>query len=83
MFRLPFKFLWSSNNIKNLNVIKFEKKIVIFYENHPPTRHLKYKKIDLAPFNQSIMANKLLLTLLGHYYFLTVENIRKFYDESK
>ena len=32
----------------------------IFYENHPPTRHLKYKGINFAPCNKSIMANKLL-----------------------
>ena len=43
--------------------LKFE----IFYENHPPTRHLKYKKIDLAHCNQSIMANKLLLTNLERF----------------
>ena len=28
----------------------------------PPTRHIKYKRIDLAPSNKSIMANKLLPT---------------------
>ena len=31
----------------------------IFYENHPPTRHIKYKKIDFVPCNKSIMANTL------------------------
>ena len=35
--------------------LKFE----IFYENHPPTRHIKYKKIDFVPCNKSIMANQL------------------------
>ena len=30
----------------------------IFYENHPPTRHIKYKKIDFVPCNKSILANK-------------------------
>ena len=35
--------------------LNFEK----FYENHPPTRHIKYKKIDFVPCNKSIMANKL------------------------
>ena len=35
--------------------LKFE----IFYENHPPTRHIKYKKIDFATCNKSFMANKL------------------------
>ena len=32
----------------------------IFNENHPPTRHIKYKNIDFAPCNKSIVANKLL-----------------------
>ena len=40
--------------------LKFE----IFYENHPPTRQIKYKKIDFVPCNKSIMANELLLTNL-------------------
>ena len=40
--------------------LKFE----IFYENHPPTRHIKYKRIDFAPGKKSIMANKLLPTNL-------------------
>ena len=33
--------------------MKFE---IFFYENHPPTRHIKYKVI--APSNKTIMANK-------------------------
>ena len=41
-------------------------KIETFYENHPPTRHIK-KKIDFAPFNISIMANKLLSTNLERF----------------
>ena len=36
----------------------------IFYENHPPTCHIKYKKIEFASCNKSIMANKLLSTTL-------------------
>ena len=36
--------------------LKFEN----VYENHPPTRHIKYKKIDFVPYNKSIMANTLL-----------------------
>ena len=40
------------------------KKNLKFYENHIPKRHIKYKRIDLAPFNKSIMANKLLSTNL-------------------
>ena len=43
--------------------LKFE----IFYENHPPTRHIKYKSIDFAPCNKPIMANKLLLTNLERF----------------
>ena len=35
--------------------LKFEN----FCENHPPTRHIKYKKIDFTTCNKSIMANKL------------------------
>ena len=64
-----FEVLWSSNNIKKLKVIKQNDKIKqnktkfeIFYENHPPTRHLKYKRIDFAPCNKPIMSNKLLFT---------------------
>ena len=34
-------------------------KIEVFYENYPPTRHIKYKKIDFIPCNKSTMANKL------------------------
>ena len=29
--------------------LKFE---VFFNENHPPTRHIKYKRIDFAPYNK-------------------------------
>ena len=43
--------------------LKFE----IFYENHHPTRHIKYKGIDFAPCNKPIMANKLLLTHLERF----------------
>ena len=43
--------------------LKFE----VFYENHPPTRHIKYKKIDLAPCNKPIKANKLLSTNLERF----------------
>ena len=38
-----------------------------FYENHHPTRPIKYKKIDLATCNKSIIANKLLLTNLERF----------------
>ena len=44
--------------------LKFE---IFFDENHPPSRHIKYKKIDFAPCNKSIMANKLLLTNLERF----------------
>ena len=36
-------------------ILKFE----IFYENHHPTRHIKYKGIVFAPCNKPIIANKL------------------------
>ena len=42
--------------------MNFFSKISNFYENHPPTGHIKYKRTDLAPCNKSIMANKLLPT---------------------
>ena len=38
-----------------------------FYENHPPTRHIKYKRIDFVPCNKSIMANKLPTTNLERF----------------
>ena len=41
--------------MKNFFLLKFE----IFCENYPPTRHTKYKRIDFAPCNKPIMANKL------------------------
>ena len=43
--------------------LKFE----IFYENHPPTRHIKYKNVDFVPCNKSIMANKLRSTNLERF----------------
>ena len=36
--------------------LKFEN----FYENHPPTRHIKYKKRDFVPCNKLIMAISLI-----------------------
>ena len=44
-------------------ILKFE----IFNENYPPTRHIKYKRIDFAPCNKSIMANKFLPTHLERF----------------
>ena len=44
-------------------ILKFE----IFYENHPPTRHLKYKRINFTRCNKPIIANKLLLTNLERF----------------
>ena len=44
--------------------LKFE----ILNENHPPTRHIKYKKRDFVPCNKSIIANKLLLTNLERFF---------------
>ena len=48
-------------------MMKKIQKIETFYENHPPTRHIKYKRIDFAPCNKSIMANKLLPTNLERF----------------
>ena len=45
----------------------FFPKFEIFCENHPPTRHMKYKKIDFVPCNKSIMANKLRSTNLERF----------------
>ena len=44
-------------------ILKFEN----FFENHPPTRHIKFKKIDIAPCNKLNMANKLLSTNLERF----------------
>ena len=54
------------NNIKNkCNLKKYKKKFLeTCYENHPPTRHIKNKKMDFAPCKKSIIANKLLSTNL-------------------
>ena len=43
--------------------LKFE----FFFENHPPTRHIKYKKRDFIHCNKSIMANKLRSTSLERF----------------
>ena len=44
-------------------ILKFEN----FYENHHPTPHIKYKRMDFAPCNKSIMANKLRSTNLERF----------------
>ena len=38
-----------------------------FYENYPPTRHNKYKVINFAASNKSILANKFLSTNLERF----------------
>ena len=48
-----------------MNGIK--KKIEIFCENHQPTRHIKYKKIEFVSSNKLIMANKLISTNLERF----------------
>ena len=71
MFRLPFKVYGAVTTLKNsmkenkMNFffLKFEN----FYENHPLTRHIKYKRINFAPGNKPIMANQLLLTNLERF----------------
>ena len=45
----------------------FSKNLIFLNKNHPPTRHIKYKRIDLAPCNKSIMANKFLSTNLERF----------------
>ena len=50
--------------------LKFE----IFYEKHPPTSHIKYKRIDFASVNKSIMANKLLSTNLERFLRILIRN---------
>ena len=40
---------------------------IFFNENHPPTRHKKYKKIDFVPCKKSVMANKLRSTNLERF----------------
>ena len=42
--------------MKKLNVIK---KLMKFKKKHHTTRHIKYKVIDFAAINKSIMAYKL------------------------
>ena len=49
------------------NILLFFFKFEIFYENHHPTRYIKYKVIDSAPNKQSIMANKLPTTNLERF----------------
>ena len=44
-------------------ILKFE----IFHKNHPPTRHIKYKRIDFARCNKSITAYNLLSTNLERF----------------
>ena len=46
---------------------KFLKFEFFLNKNHPPTRHIKYKRIDFAPCNKPIMANRLLLTNLEQF----------------
>ena len=45
----------------------FFQNLKFFNENHPPTRHIKYKKIDFVPFNKSIIAKKLRSTKLERF----------------
>ena len=49
------------------NEIFFFLKFEIFKDNHHPTRHIKYKKIDFVPGNNSIMVNKLRSTNLEQF----------------
>ena len=62
----------AGHNIKKLKVKKIKWKLFFltfenFYENHPPTGHIKYKRIDFAPCNKLTMTNKLLSTNLERF----------------
>ena len=50
--------------IKKCSFLKFE---IFFREKHHPTRHIKYKVMNFASSNTSIMANKLLPTNLERF----------------
>ena len=68
MFQLPFKVYGAVKTFIKLNVIKQnEEKNQKSKENHPLTRQIKYKRIDFAPCNKSITANKLLSTNLERF----------------
>ena len=72
MSRLSFKVYGAVITLKKFNEIKQKEKktylkFEIFYENHPPTRYKKYERIDFAPCNKLLMANKLLLTNLERF----------------
>ena len=70
MFRLPFKVYGAAVITKKIKRKKNEKKkfsFETFNENYPPTRHIKYKKIDFVPCNKTIMANKLRSTNLERF----------------
>ena len=56
-------------DVKKENKMKKEifKKFEIFCENHPSTRHAKYKVISFASGNTSIKANKLPSTILERF----------------
>ena len=62
MFRLPFKVYEAVISLKKLNVIKQNEilfKVRDFLLKSSPARHIKYKVIDFAHHNKSIMAYKL------------------------
>ena len=44
-----------------------KKKIFEIFRKNTPTRHIKYKVINLAPFNKSIMAIKFSSTNLERF----------------
>ena len=72
MFRLLSKVYgravipWKKLNLEkkiNFFFVNFD----ICYKNHPPTRYIKYKVINFAPSNNSIMPNKLPLINLQRF----------------
>ena len=60
-----------------MKLIFFLLKFEIFYENYPPTRHIKYKRKDFAPCNKSNMAKKLLSTNLERFLRIASVNCPK------
>ena len=65
-----------------LNNIDFVFNLRFLCKIHPPTRHIKYKLIDSAPSNKSVMANKLPITnlerLLRRFFFRLRFNSAKY-----
>ena len=59
--------------MKKLNVPKndsfYKNNFEIYCKNYTPTRHIKYKVINLAPINKSVMTNKLPSSNLDFFFY--------------